>query len=134
MVDYDIERIAKSAYLIGGVYDLLLGLTLSLGLFFIPDLISTIFDVPVPDPLIFPITTGLFLIAVGYYLVIASSDPLNYDFIAIGSIFVKFGYVLAIMLFLLSKSVDLAFIIFAITDFTTGIILLIPLTLKRIKI
>lgn len=121
-MNIDKEQLLKYTYLIGGLYDLILGFTLVIGLTFTGKTLSNLFDVALPQPLLFGQVSGLFLIAVGYYLLVASKKPTNFMFIAMGSVFVRLSYGMIILLSI--STVHPLYIILGITDTLTGFLLL----------
>ena len=59
------DRYLRIAFLIGGIYDLVLGITLLI----FSDFFVEFLNVTKPDNMIFTQINGLFLIAVGYFLI-----------------------------------------------------------------
>jgi len=121
-------QILKLTYIIGGLYDLILGSTLVFGLTWFGKTLSTILG-PLPQPLLFGQVAGLFLMTVGYYLVYSSREPLNYVFIAVGSVFVRLSYGLLTIytVLILQQPIDALYILLAFTDTISGVLILVAL-------
>ena len=117
----------KYAYIIGGIYDLLLGIAL----LFFNNLFISLFSIERPVPIIFAQTTALFLIATGYFLLYSSQDPAHFIFVGLGSIFVRFSYSLIVLESWVIGSVEPIYLLFAFTDSLTGIIIAVPLFLTK---
>lgn len=121
------DHYLKIAFLIGGIYDILLGVPL----LFFPDFTATLINVTKPEPIIWVQTIGIFLIFVGYFLLIASQDVQRLVFIGVGSLIIRLGFVMLVVLAWLSSGIEMGYIIIAMTDTLTAIILLIPLILTE---
>ena len=121
------DRYLKIAFLIGGIYDVLLGLPL----LFLPDFTATLLSVTKPEPIIWAQTIGLFLIFVGYYLLMAIPDVKRLVFIGVGSIVIRLGYATLVLLALMTYGIETGYILIAITDTLTAFILLIPIILTE---
>lgn len=121
------DRYLKIAFLIGGIYDLLLGVPL----LFFPDFTATLLNVTKPEPIIWAQTIGIFLIIVGYLLLIATQDVRRLVFIGVGSIVIRLGYVTLVLFALMSSGIETGYALIAMTDTLTAIILLIPIVLTE---
>ncbi|MHA1236226.1 MAG: hypothetical protein ACTSQ9_01020 [Candidatus Hodarchaeales archaeon] len=77
-------KFIKIGFLIGGIYDLLLGI----GVLFFSDLMVDLFGITKPDNMIFVYISGLFLILVGYILIYAAYRNVE-DFLFIGIVMWK---------------------------------------------
>ncbi|MFW9995052.1 MAG: hypothetical protein ACFFD4_23645 [Candidatus Odinarchaeota archaeon] len=117
----------KIAYLTAGVYDIVLGV----GLVFLAKPFSLISGVSLPDSLIFVQVSGLFLITMGYFLIYSCRNPKNFVFVGVGSAFVRFSYVMIIILALLVGTIESAFVFLAATDGLTGLFILLVLVLTE---
>ena len=106
------------SFLIGGFYSLILGL----GVIFLLEPIFTFFHHKLPENQIFPFTTGLFLIGVGYMLVKGAQQPEQSIHVGIGSMFVRLVYVIFVLINL--PKIELLYIILAFTDAITGLFIL----------
>ncbi|MHA2252935.1 MAG: hypothetical protein ACXAD7_21410 [Candidatus Kariarchaeaceae archaeon] len=113
----------KLAFLIGGIYDLLLGIPMVL----VPRFLSDLLDIEYPSQDIFMYLTGTFLIAVGYYLVYASRDPENYLFIGFGSALIRLIFALIVIIKLIGDDIEVIFGLFAFTDILTALFLLLTI-------
>jgi hypothetical protein len=117
------ERYLKIAFAIGGIYDIVLGISM-----FFPDLTSELLKVTKPDPIIFSYTNGLFLIIIGSFLLIATQNVRKLVFIGIGSVIIRLGYAVLVLI-LLPAGIEMAYILIAATDTLTAIMLLVPIVL-----
>lgn len=122
------DKFIRLGFFIGGIYDVLLGL----GVILIPDLLMSLFQLSKPEPMIFVYSSGLFLLAVGYYLLYACfHDTHNYLFIGFGSSVVRLGFGFIILFLWLTEGIELAYILIAFTDTLTGLLILLPITLNN---
>ncbi|MFX0207653.1 MAG: hypothetical protein ACFFDT_16820 [Candidatus Hodarchaeota archaeon] len=121
------DRYLKIAFLIGGIYDILLGVPL----LFLPDFAATLLNVTMTEPIIWMQTIGLFLIIVGYLLLVATQDVRRLVFIGVGSIVVRLGYATLVLFAWMGSGIETGFILTAMTDTLTAIILLIPIVLTE---
>lgn len=121
------DRYLKIAFVIGGIYDILLGVAL----LFFPDLTSTILNVSKPEPVILPQTIGIFLIIIGYFLLIVIQDIRKFIFIGVGSVVIRLGYATLVVLTWLTLEIEIGYFIVAMTDTLTAIILLVPIILTE---
>ncbi|MFX0065929.1 MAG: hypothetical protein ACFFC7_27505 [Candidatus Hermodarchaeota archaeon] len=117
----------KVAFLIGGIYDIILGIS-SL---FLTNFLATLFSVSIPDPLIFPQVTGIFLIVVGYFLIYASRDARKLAFIGMGSCIIRFTFALIVFLTWFTQGIEVFYLLLALTDILTGTLILLPLLLTE---
>ena len=113
----------KYSFIIGGIYDIINGMTL---LFFV-DILVISFGLNKPIPFIFGQLSGILLIVVGYFLLIATRDINHYAFIGFGSVIVRFGYFLYSLVGWLNNEHELIYLFFGLTDLITGLIILLPL-------
>ncbi|MHA2299079.1 MAG: hypothetical protein ACXADA_23880 [Candidatus Hodarchaeales archaeon] len=123
MKKFATERYLKAVYLISGVYDLILGIASVI----FADSFLDLFNVSHSDPPIFLQISGLFLITVGYFLIYSSQKPKEFVFIAVGSVFVRLSYALIIIVTMLSQIIEPFYVLFAITDGITGLIIILAL-------
>lgn len=121
------ERFLKIAFLIGGIYDILLGIPL----LFLPDLTADLLNVTKPEPIIWAQTIGIFLIIVGYLLLIATQDVRRLVVIGVGSIAIRLGYAILVLFALMTSGIETGYFLIAITDTLTALILLIPMILTE---
>ncbi|PWI49543.1 hypothetical protein CEE45_01750 [Candidatus Heimdallarchaeota archaeon B3_Heim] len=117
-------KFIKLGFLIGGIYDLLLGF----GVIFFSDLLISIFGIVKPDNMIFVYISGLFLLLVGYFLLYACfHDVTNYLFIGFGSSIVRFAFALIVILLWITEGVELSYVLIACTDTVTGLFIFLPI-------
>jgi hypothetical protein len=121
------DRYLKIAFLIGGIYDVLLGLPM----LFFPDFTATLLNVTKPEPIIWVQTIGIFLIIVGYLLLLATQDVRRLVFIGVGSVVIRLGYATLVILTLITSGIETGYVLVAITDTLTALILLIPMILTE---
>ena len=121
------DRYLKMAFLIGGIYDILLGVPL----LFFPDFTATLLNITKPEPLILPQITGLFLIIIGYFLIIATQDVRKLVFIGIGSVVIRLGYAALVIFTWMTLEIEMGYFLIAMTDTLTAIILLVPILLTE---
>jgi hypothetical protein len=121
------DRYLKIAFLIGGIYDVLLGLPMLL----FPDFTATILNVTKPEPIIWAQTIGIFLIIVGYLLLFATQDVQRFVFIGVGSVVIRLGYATLVILTFITSGIETGYILVALTDTLTALILLIPMILTE---
>ena len=121
------DRYLKIAFVIGGIYDILLGVPL----LFFTDLTSTILNVSKPEPVILPQTIGIFLIIIGYFLLIVIQDIRKFIFIGVGSVVIRLSYATLAVLTWLTLEIEIGYFIVAMTDTLTAIILLVPIILTE---
>jgi len=117
-------KFIRLGYFIGGIYDIILGLGITL----VPNLLISILKIEKPNIMIFVYTNGLFLLIVGYYLLYACfHDVNNYLFIGFGSSMVRFAFAIVIILLWITEGIELPYLLIAITDSITGLMILIPI-------
>ncbi|MFX0122597.1 MAG: hypothetical protein ACFFAE_03110 [Candidatus Hodarchaeota archaeon] len=121
------DRYLKIAFLIGGIYDILLGVPF----LFFPDFSATLLNVTKPEPILWAQTIGIFLILVGYFLLVATQDVQRLVFIGVGSIVIRLGYVTLVILAWLTSGIEMGYILIAMTDTITIFILLVPIILTE---
>ncbi|MFX1283369.1 MAG: hypothetical protein ACFFB5_06930 [Promethearchaeota archaeon] len=121
------DRYLKIAFLIGGIYDIVLGLPM----LFLPDLTTTLLNVSKPEPIIWVQTIGVFLIIIGYFLLIATQDARRFAFIGVGSAVIRLGYAILTLLSWITIGIEMGYMFVAMTDTLTAIILLVPLILTE---
>ncbi|MHA2169225.1 MAG: hypothetical protein ACXAB7_04970 [Candidatus Kariarchaeaceae archaeon] len=112
----------SKAFIIGGIYDLILGFPLLLFYKRLQDL----FNVDEPEPNIFIPITALFLLAVGYLLLYTAPQAESYVFVGISSAFVRIGFAITVFVTLLIDDIHWIFVFFAITDILTATLLIYP--------
>ncbi|MHA2246706.1 MAG: hypothetical protein ACXADY_17315 [Candidatus Hodarchaeales archaeon] len=117
------DRYLRIAFLIGGIYDLILGISL----LFFSDFLIELLNITKPDNMIFTKINGLFLITVGYFLIYARQNVRKLAFIGFGSAFIRFSYACIVLITWITQEIELVYLIVGITDGLTAIILLIPL-------
>ena len=116
----------KIGFLIGGIYDLLLGI----GVLFFSDLMVDFFGIKKPDNMIFVYISGLFLILVGYLLIYtANRNVEDFLFIGLGSCIIRFSYFLIVVLIWLTDGIEIIYVLVGCTDALTGLLILIPILL-----
>ncbi|MHA1995851.1 MAG: hypothetical protein ACW97Z_14995 [Candidatus Hodarchaeales archaeon] len=121
-------KFIRLGYLIGGIYDLFLGL----GVILIPDLLISFFQITKPNNMIFVYTSGLFLLVVSYYLLYACFHELtNFLFIGFGSSMVRFVFAIIVVLLWITEGIEFAYILIALTDSITGLMIIIPIILTK---
>ena len=121
------DRYLRIAFIIGGIYHILLGLPMIIS----PDLVATLLNVTKPEPVFMLQIIGLFLVAVGYFLLFAIQDVRKFIFIGVGSAVVRLGYATLVILTLLTLEIEMGYVIVATTDIITAIILLVPIVLTE---
>ena len=121
----DIKYI-KYGFLIGGIYDLLLGI----GVLFFSDLMVSFLGINKPDNMIFVYISGLFLILVGYILIYTSfRDVEEYIFIGLGSSIIRLSYFIIVTFIWLTEGIEAIYVLVGCTDAITGLMILIPIVL-----
>jgi len=127
------DRFLKISFLIGGIYDLILGISL----LFIPDIMINILDsinfsVSKPENMLFAQTSALFLIAVGYMLLYAAYyTPVKFAFIGMSSAIIRFGYTLVVLFTAFTKGVESGFLLTAMADLLTSLLLIFALVMTE---
>jgi hypothetical protein len=121
------DKYLKTAFLIGGIYDILLGIPLLI----MPVGVTELFGVSPPTDIIFVQVAALFLIGVGYSLLYAIHDVQKMAFVGYASSFVRLSYTVIVVLGIFNQTVENGYLLTAITDFITAIILLVPLLLTE---
>ena len=121
------DRYLRIAFIIGGIYDILLGIPM----LFLPDLTATLLNVIKPEPILWAQVIGLFLIIVGYFLLVATHDVRKFVFIGVGSALVRLGYATLVILSWFTIGIETGYILVATTDALTAIILLVPIILTE---
>ena len=121
------DRYLKTAFLVGGIYDILLGIPM----LFLPDLTATLLNVTKPEPIIWAQTSGVFLIIVGYFLLIGTQDARRLAFIGVGWAVIRLGYATLTVLSWLTIGIEMGYMLVAMTDTLTAIILLVPIFLTE---
>ncbi|MFW9779821.1 MAG: hypothetical protein ACFFE8_13280 [Candidatus Heimdallarchaeota archaeon] len=126
MKRFDQDTYLRIGIIIGGIYDLVLG-----GSLLFPDLIPPVLSIGKPNPEIYSYVVGLFLIAVGYLLLISSQDVTRLAFIGVGSCFVRLGFALIAVLSWLTIGIETGYLLLAMTDTITAAFILIPMVLTE---
>lgn len=121
------DKIVKLAYLIGGIYDLILGL----GLVFFADFMIKMMDVSKPDKMIFVHLSGIFLIVIGYFLLYSIPNVKYLAFIGFSSGVLRFSYASIVLFTYISIGIEDAYLLTALTDILTGLFLIISLLLTE---
>ncbi len=114
------KNFLKISYVIGGVYDVLLGI----GVLFFRNFLLTFIHESIPNVAQISDALGLFLIAYGYLLLDESqkSDPrIN---IGLTSALVRIIFFLSVVYYAVFYTVELLYIILASTDLLTGLLIL----------
>lgn len=111
----------RIAYLVGGVYDLVLAIAL-----FAYSITFPLFNLTIPEDKLFIFTIAYFLIGVGFLLVYTAGNAVNYIIIGLVSAIVRIAFGITVYLMVVIEATDTNFIIFATTDILTGLFLLIP--------
>lgn len=116
-------KFIKIGFLIGGIYDLLLGI----GVLFFSDLMVDFFGIAKPDNMIFVYISGLFLILVGYILIYAAYRNVeDFLFIGLGSCIIRFSYFAIVVFIWLTDGIEVMYVLVGCTDALTGLFILIP--------
>jgi len=119
-------KFIKIGFLIGGIYDLLLGI----GVLFFSDLMVDLFGITKPDNMIFVYISGLFLILVGYILIYSAYRNVeDFLFIGLGSCIIRFSYFLIALTVWLTDGIEVMYVLIGCTDVLTGLFILIPILL-----
>ena len=114
----------KIGFLIGGIYDLLLGI----GVIFFSDLMVEFFGITKPDNMIFVYISGLFLILVGYFLIYtAYRNVEDFLFIGLGSCIIRFSYFFIVIFVWLIDGIEVIYVLIGCTDAFTGLLILLPI-------
>lgn len=121
------DHYLKIAFLIGGIYDIILGISM----IFLSDFIVRLLNITKPEPMVLPYTIGVFLIIIGYFLIIATQDVRRLAFIGAGSCIIRFGYAFLAVLAYFTQDLEAGYLLMASTDTITAIILLVPLLLTE---
>lgn len=122
------DQVLKTAFYLGGVYDLLLGV----GLLFFPDLIVSILSITKPNNMIFVQLTGLFLLFAGYCLCYAGySNVKKMTFIGLGMVILRFSYLIIAIIGVINKELELIYLVVGISDAIMALVLLIPIILTE---
>lgn len=129
MSDHQKHLILRVVFIIAGVYDVVLGLTLLFG----RDIMVGLFNVVPPSPYLIAQTCGLFLVTVGYLLLYAANAPETYAFVGLGSAFVRLSFgVLVSLSIMTGNPPDVLYILFGLTDSLTGLLLLSALVVSHV--
>ncbi|MFW9856362.1 MAG: hypothetical protein ACFFFG_15015 [Candidatus Thorarchaeota archaeon] len=126
MKRFDQDTYLRIGIIIGGIYDLVLGVSL-----LFPDLTAPILSINKPNPEIYSHVVGLFLIAVGYLLLVSSQDVKRLAFIGVGSCFVRLDFVFLVVLSWLTIGIETGYLLLAMTDTITAALILIPMILTE---
>ncbi len=122
------DQVLKTAFYLGGVYDLLLGI----GLLFFSDLVVSILSITKPDNMIFVQLTGLFLLFAGYCLCYAGYfDVKKMAFIGLGMVILRFSYLLIAIIGVINKELELIYLVIGFSDAIMALVLLIPIILTE---
>ncbi len=122
------DQVLKTAFYLGGVYDLLLGV----GLLFFPDLIVSILSITKPNNMIFVQLTGLFLLFAGYCLCYAGYfNVKKMTFIGLGMVILRFSYLIIAIIGVINKELELIYLVVGISDAIMALVLLIPIILTE---
>lgn len=119
------DRYLAIAFVIGGIYDIMLGI----GLVFFVDLLSEILDEPKPEPLIFAQVSGLFLIVIGYFLLYAAQNPRKLAFIGAGSVIARISYAIIVLSTWILDEISAIYLFFGLADTLTALLILLALLL-----
>ena len=119
-------KFIKIGFIIGGLYDIILGI----GVIFFSDLMVELFSITKPNNMIFIYISGLFLILVGYILIYATFRNIeDFYFIGVGSFIVRISYFFIVILIWLTEGIEIAYVLVGCTDAITGFMILIPMLL-----
>lgn len=110
----------KLSYQIGGTYDLFLGI----GVLFLRNYLLTFIHQKIPDIPQIADALGLFLLAYGTLLIDESRKHDMRVNIGLTSASVRIVFFISIILYLLFSSVEFLYVVFACTDFLTGLFIL----------
>ena len=98
---------------------------------FLPDFVVTLLNIPKPEPMVLIQTLGVFLIIIGYFLLLVTRDVRKLAFIGAGSCIIRFGYAFLAVLAYFTQDLEAGYLLVASTDTITAIILLVPLLLTE---
>ncbi len=122
------DQVLKTAFYLGGVYDLFLGV----GLLFFSDMVISFLSITKPDNMIFVQLTGLFLLFVGYCLCYAGYfDVKKMTFIGLGMVILRFSYLLIAIIGVINKDLELIYLVIGVSDAIMALVLLIPIILTE---
>ncbi|MFX0172917.1 MAG: hypothetical protein ACFE9L_13460 [Candidatus Hodarchaeota archaeon] len=121
------DRLLKLTFLIGGIYDLILGV----GVIFFSDFLMAFFNLTKPNNMLFVFLTGVFLIVMGYFQIYALQDVQKLAFIGFGAIIVRLVYAIIIVFNSFTIGIEQAYLLTTFTDILTGLLLLISLMLTE---
>ena len=113
-------NIFKISYQIGGLYDLLLGF----GVLFLRNYVLSYFHQTIPNIPQIVDALGLFLVAYGFLLLDESRRNDPRFTIGLSSAIVRIVFFLLIILYTFISKVEILYILFALTDLLTGLIIL----------
>ncbi|MHA2226726.1 MAG: hypothetical protein ACXAC8_16055 [Candidatus Hodarchaeales archaeon] len=120
------DRFLRLAFLVGGCYDIILGISL----LFLSDFLEILFSISKPEPIIFPQTTGILLVVIGYFLVI-TREVKKFAFIGAGSCVIRLTYTFLTLFTWISQGIEVWYLFFALTDGLTGLFLLLALIMTE---
>jgi hypothetical protein len=121
------DRLLKLVFLIGGIYDLILGI----GVIFFSDFLIAFFNLTTPNNMLFVYLTGVFLTVLGYFQFYALQDVQKLAFVGFGAIVVRLFYAIIIVFTSFTIGIEHAYLVTAFTDVLMGLFLLIPLMLTE---
>ncbi|MHA2369907.1 MAG: hypothetical protein ACXADX_13895 [Candidatus Hodarchaeales archaeon] len=119
------DRYLAIFFVIGGIYDIILGI----GLIFFVDLLSEILDEPKPEPFIFAQVSGIFLIVIGYFLLYAAQNPRKLAFVGAGSVVARLSYSIIVIFAWFLDEISIVYVFFGLTDALTALLILLALLL-----
>lgn len=117
-------RPLRRAFILSGVYDLLLGFGL---LFFLDLFLVRLLGATKPENQQFPQITGLFLLVLGYILLYGSQNVQTFAFLGFGMALLRFSFAGIVLMTWLQTGIEDAYLIFALSDFVMAWVLLVPL-------
>ena len=113
-------QVIQISYLVGGIYDIFLGL----GVILFRSMIISLFGQLEPNIPILADSLGLFLLAYGFLLIWESRNEQPNLQIGITSAFVRLAYASFVIYYLFFSTIEFLYIFLAFTDTITGLFIL----------
>lgn len=121
-------NLLKTSYLLGGIYDLLLGL----GIIFLRSFILSLFKQKNPSIPVIADSLGLFLVAYGFLLLREAQKTHPNIEIGATSASVRIIYFVFVVYYILTSSIELLYVLLALTDLVSGLFIFVGIvTYKR---
>lgn len=114
-------KVLKFSYQIGGLYDLLLGL----GVLFLRNYLLTALKQTIPNIPQVTDALGLFLIGYGFLLLDESRQAFPRLNIGLISAIIRILFFIIVMLYVSFAQIEIIYILFALTDFLTGLFIIL---------